>query len=170
MTDCDGLWVIERVSEPLIPEHPKRHQGGGRPRIDDRTALAAILYVLRSGCAWDALPASFGISTPSAHRRFTEWVEHGVFDALHRAVLDIRNPRLALSRRPLPRIQPGEHREPTQHAVRGRIVPTTFRNRACCRSQPVNIASNNAGARSKWTTFGAKTSRAAPTAPITIPR
>lgn len=82
----DALW---QLSEPLIPEHPKRHQGGGRPRIDDRTALAAILYVLQSGCAWDKLPASFGISTPSAHRRFTEWVEHGVFEALHRAALDV---------------------------------------------------------------------------------
>ena len=82
----DALW---QLSEPLIPEHPKRHQGGGRPRIDDRTALAAIFYVLQTGCAWDALPSSFGISTPSTHRRFTEWVEHGIFDALHRAVLDV---------------------------------------------------------------------------------
>ena len=76
----------------MIPEHPKRHQGCGRLRIDDRTALAAILYVLHSGCAWEALPASFGFSTPSAHRRFAEWVEYGVFEALHGAVLDILGP------------------------------------------------------------------------------
>ncbi|WP_436499465.1 transposase [Actinokineospora sp. HUAS TT18] len=32
----------------------------------------AILYVLQTGCAWSALPASFGVSSPTAHRRFTE--------------------------------------------------------------------------------------------------
>jgi transposase len=82
----DPLWWL---AQPLLPEHPKRHQGGGRRRIDDRVALAAILYVLQTGCAWAALPASFGISRPSAHRRFTEWAKAGVFDALHRAALDV---------------------------------------------------------------------------------
>ncbi|MET8759906.1 transposase [Lentzea sp. NPDC004782] len=41
------------------------------------------MYVLRTRCAWSALPASFGVSTPTAHRRFTEWVEAGVFTRLH---------------------------------------------------------------------------------------
>jgi transposase len=52
----DALWQLAR---PLLPEHPQRHQGGGRRRIDDRIALAAITYVLQTGCAWDALPDSF---------------------------------------------------------------------------------------------------------------
>jgi transposase len=82
----EPLWHLAR---PLLPEHPKRHQGGGRPRVDDRITLAAILYVLQTGCAWDALPASFAISTPTAHRRFTEWTGLGIFDALHRAALDV---------------------------------------------------------------------------------
>ncbi|WP_203754001.1 transposase [Actinoplanes cyaneus] len=51
---------------------PERHQGGGQRRIDDRIALAAILYVLDSGRAWNELPASFPISLASAHRRFSE--------------------------------------------------------------------------------------------------
>jgi transposase len=82
----DALW---RLAAPLVPEHPTRHQGGGRRRIDDRVALAAILYVLEAGCAWALLPASFGISSPTAHRRFTEWVEIGLFHALHQATLDV---------------------------------------------------------------------------------
>jgi transposase len=51
--------------------------------------LAASLYVLRTGCAWSALPASFGVSTPTAHRRFTEWVEGDVFVLLHQIMLDL---------------------------------------------------------------------------------
>ena len=73
----------------MLPEHPKRHQGGGRRRIDDRIALAAILYVLDSGCAWGELPASFPIPSKTAHRRFTEWVALGVMTALHQATLDV---------------------------------------------------------------------------------
>ncbi|MFG2045238.1 transposase [Dactylosporangium sp. NPDC048998] len=63
-------------------------RGGGR-RIDDRIALAVILYVLDSGCAWDELPASFPISSKTTHRRFTEWVALGVMAALHQATLDV---------------------------------------------------------------------------------
>ena len=82
----DALW---HLAQPLLPEHPKRHQGGGRRRIDDRVALAAIAYVSQTGCAWDALPRSFTISRASAHRRFAEWVQHGVMTALHQAMLDV---------------------------------------------------------------------------------
>jgi transposase len=57
--------------------------------IDDRVAVAAIAYVLQTGCAWDALPESFPISRATAHRRFSEWVDRGVMQALHQAVLDI---------------------------------------------------------------------------------
>jgi transposase len=82
----DSLW---HLAQPLLPEHPKRHQGGGRRRIDDRTALAAIIYVLQTGCPWDALPASFPISSKTAHRRFSQWVHDGVMQALHQAMLDL---------------------------------------------------------------------------------
>nr|WP_230416179.1 IS5 family transposase [Micromonospora tarapacensis] len=78
-----------RLAEPLLPEHPKRHQGGGGRRVDDRVALAAIVYVLGTGCAWDGLPESFPISRATAHRRFTEWVVVGVMEALHQAMLDV---------------------------------------------------------------------------------
>ncbi len=82
----ESLWWLARE---LLPPAPQRHQGGGRRRGDDRALLAAMLYVLQSGCSWWALPASFGVSRSTAHRRFTEWVEAGVFTALHRAVLDV---------------------------------------------------------------------------------
>ena len=82
----ESLW---HLILPLLPAHPERHQGGGRRRIDDRVAVAAITYVLQTGCAWDALPESFPISRATAHRRFTEWVDQGIMQALHQAVLDV---------------------------------------------------------------------------------
>lgn len=81
----DALWEI---IEPLLPEFRARPQGGGRAALDDRAVFTAIVYVLTSGCAWRHLPPSFGVSVPTAHRRFTTWVRAGVFDELHRRVLD----------------------------------------------------------------------------------
>jgi transposase len=81
----DGLWEI---TEPLIPATPKRAQGGGIQRVDDRQVFAAIVFVLTAGCAWRHLPPTFGVSHQTAHRRFTEWSEAALWAKLHRAVLD----------------------------------------------------------------------------------
>lgn len=82
----ESLWLL---ACPLLPDAPQRHQGGGRRRLDDRAVLAAIVYVLQTGCAWEALPASFGVSRATAHRRFTEWVAAEVFTRLHERLLDL---------------------------------------------------------------------------------
>lgn len=44
--------------------------------------------MLTSECAWRHLPPSFGVSVPTAHRRFMVWADAGVFDALHQEILD----------------------------------------------------------------------------------
>jgi transposase len=70
----DEVW--ERVKVAIPPEGPKPK--GGRPRMDDRKALDAMFYVLRTGCQWKALPRSLGASS-TVHDRFQLWVEQGVF-------------------------------------------------------------------------------------------
>lgn len=70
----DELW--ERI-EPLLPP-PKPKKKSGRPRMDDRKAMSAIFYVLRTGCQWQALPRSLGASS-TVHDRFQEWRDGGVF-------------------------------------------------------------------------------------------
>jgi transposase len=57
-------------------------------RVDDRAVFTEIVFVLTSGCAWRHLPPSFGVTVPTAHRRFTEWMAAGLRRNLHRAVLD----------------------------------------------------------------------------------
>jgi transposase len=81
----DELWAL---AEPLIPGFEPRPQGGGTASIDDRAVFTAIVFVLTSGCAWRYLPPSFGVTVPTAHRRFTEWTKAGVWRRLHRVVLD----------------------------------------------------------------------------------
>lgn len=75
----DALW---EQMEPLLPPRKKHRFGGHRPRVPDRNAMDAILFVLRTGCQWQALDATGICNHSSAHRRFTEWVEAGVFSKL----------------------------------------------------------------------------------------
>ena len=81
----DELW---EVIEPLLPEEPPKPQGG-RPRIDDRAALTGILFVLKSGIPWEMLPKEMGCgSGMTCWRRLKEWHEAGVWEELHRTLLD----------------------------------------------------------------------------------
>jgi transposase len=76
----DAIW--ERIA-PLIPPPAKVHPfGGGAPRIPDRVVLDAIFFVLRTGCQWHALDATGICSGATAHRRFQEWEQAGLFDLL----------------------------------------------------------------------------------------
>lgn len=79
----DELW---EVVEPLLPEQPERPKGG-RPRVDDRLAFDAIVFVLITGIAWRHLPPELGCSGATAHRRLQQWQRAGVFDRLHRELL-----------------------------------------------------------------------------------
>lgn len=73
----DSLW--EKI-EPLLPERKAHPLGCHNPRVPDRNAMNAILYVLRTGCQWNSLNVTGICSCSSAYRRFREWSEAGVFE------------------------------------------------------------------------------------------
>ena len=87
----DSFW--ER-SKPLLPKPKSRLRGrgkqrkhiGGRPPADPRQVLAGILYVLRTGCQWNAAPKEFG-SGKTLHRYFQHWSRARVFKRMWRAGL-----------------------------------------------------------------------------------
>ena len=88
----DAFWA--RV-EPLIPPRAprparrkyRRKPGGGRKPKDARLVFEAIVYVLRTGCQWKALPYERFGSASAIHRRFLEWEQAGVFRTLWQAGL-----------------------------------------------------------------------------------
>jgi transposase len=79
------LWA---VVEPLLPpESPKPK--GGRPRVPDRAAFTGILFVLKTGIPWEMLPQEMGCgSGMTCWRRLKEWHEAGVWNRLHRTLLN----------------------------------------------------------------------------------
>lgn len=57
--------------------------------VDDRAALAGIVFVLKTGISWRELPREvFGCSGVTCWRRLRDWTEAGVFDAVHKLLLD----------------------------------------------------------------------------------
>lgn len=79
----DKLWA---VLEPVLPVHVNTHRfGGGRPRVPDRECADGIFYVLRTGCQWKALDQTELCAGSTAHDRYQEWVEAGVFLKLWQA-------------------------------------------------------------------------------------
>jgi transposase len=82
----DSLW--ERVA-PLLPPHPpRRHRFPGRKPVEDRVALAGIVFVLKTGITWNQLPAEvIGCSGVTCWRRLRDWTEAGVWPALHELLL-----------------------------------------------------------------------------------
>jgi putative transposase len=71
----DVLW--DKIV-PLLPPQKRKKKKAGRPRMNDRNAMSAIFYVLRTGCQWNALPRSLGASS-TVHDRFQEWRKRLVY-------------------------------------------------------------------------------------------
>src|SRR5947209_225681 len=73
----DELWA---VLQPLLPVPINTHRfGGGRPHVPDRDCANAIFFLLRTGCQWQALDQTELCAHSTAHDRFQEWVQAGVF-------------------------------------------------------------------------------------------
>src|ERR1035437_5863329 len=68
--------------EPLLP----REQGGmGRPRLDNRPIVEAILWKHRTGAPWSDLPESFG-PWNTVFTRFNRWNRNRVWQRVLEAL------------------------------------------------------------------------------------
>ena len=82
----DALW--ERL-QPLLPPPPQRRfRFPGRKRLDYRKILTGILFVLKTGIAWDDLPAELGCGCGKTCRHYLHlWHQAGVWRRLHQVLL-----------------------------------------------------------------------------------
>lgn len=80
----DELW---QIVQPLLPVH-KPSPKGGHPRVDDRVCLSGILFLLKTGIAWEDFPAEMGCCGMTLWNRFMQWSHAGVWQQLHATLLD----------------------------------------------------------------------------------
>jgi putative transposase len=72
-------WLWGRIA---LPSAPPRPFGCHRPRVPDRDAMEAL--VLRWGCIGTRSTRPGSVPSSSAHRRFQEWEQAGVFAEIWR--------------------------------------------------------------------------------------
>jgi transposase len=102
----DAEWA---VLEPLVPAH----KGGGRPpKYARRDLVDAVLYVVRQGCTWRALPAEFPYWN-TAFWYFQEWQADGTWDRVE----DTLRRRV--------RVAAGRHEEPSAGVADSQTVRAT---------------------------------------------
>jgi transposase len=81
----DELW--SKV-EPLLPPAPPVNPKGGRPPVPDRACLTGILFVLKTGIAWEDLPCEMNCGCGmTCWRRLRDWHQAGVWHRLHELLL-----------------------------------------------------------------------------------
>lgn len=80
----DEFWA---KVEPLVPGAAvrdekrvyQRRSGAGRKPMPARQAFEAMVFVLRTGIQWKALPKEKFGSSSAVHQRFMEWQKAGLF-------------------------------------------------------------------------------------------
>lgn len=127
----DALWEVIR---PLLPAAKKRRRRyPGRLPLDDRSVLAGIIFVLRTGIPWEHLPQELGCgSGMSCWRRLHAWQAAGVWDRLHRALLQrlhsaaqINWTRAVVDSSSIRAIGAGKKRDRTRRIAASRAASTT---------------------------------------------
>ena len=74
----DEQWQLIR---PLLPKRAKR----GRPPIDRRDIIDAVLYLVRTGCQWRQLPIDFP-KWKTVYTVFWRWRKSGLWQRIHDAL------------------------------------------------------------------------------------
>ncbi len=96
----------------LLPAPKKKPHGPGRPPLDLRQVVNAILYVMRTGCSWSMLPNDYPKHKSVFHYHNT-WSKEGTWEKIHvRLVKQVRK-------------KAGRKKRPTASSIDSQTVKTT---------------------------------------------
>ncbi|WP_181011472.1 transposase [Streptomyces sp. SM10] len=103
--------------EPLLPAARVGPKGGRREKHPRRRIVNALLYVVRTGCAWRQLPKTFP-PWPTVYWYFTWWHDNGTVERIHDTLRD--RPRTADA----PDAEPGSGPAVSRPACAGPPIPS----------------------------------------------
>ena len=92
--------LSEKQYNTIKPLIPLQKPGKGRHRKDDHECINAILYVLKTGCQWKALPKSFELHYSMAFRRLRLWQKKGIWEKIYDKLFE--TDRISQDREPHP--------------------------------------------------------------------
>ena len=79
----DGLWSSLL---PLLPPLPKPSKEGGRPPVEERIIVAAVIQRLKTGCTWKSFGRHYK-SGSTVHLRYERWIEAGSAQAILKTII-----------------------------------------------------------------------------------
>jgi transposase len=83
----DALW--SRIEPLLPPPKPRRPTHPGRKPLEPRKVLTGIIFVLKSGIAWEELPQEMGCGCGMSCLNYLKaWQRAGVWERLHHVLLE----------------------------------------------------------------------------------
>lgn len=77
-------------------KRPKYLDNRGPKRKDNRPIFEGVLWILKTGAQWNELPKKYG-AYQTVHRRYQEWIEHGVIETALRRIAEDMEARSKLS-------------------------------------------------------------------------
>jgi len=78
-----------RRARGSFPSHPTAYRTSQWTAISHRKLELVIWFELTTGARWEDGPPDLGCSGRTAHRRFREWEEGGIWDRLHAYLLGL---------------------------------------------------------------------------------
>jgi transposase len=82
----DALW--KRIEPLLPPPKPRRFRYPGRNPLDPRKVLTGIIFVLKTGIPWEALPQEMACGSGMSCLNYLKaWQRAGVWASLHQVLL-----------------------------------------------------------------------------------
>lgn len=91
--------------QPLLPK------SRGVKRVDDRRVLNGILWRLRTGRSWAAIPEHYGPPT-TCQARFVRWRDAGVWSRIVHAVAEVHSGEVELIQAETAGVRPSYERKP----------------------------------------------------------